>query len=233
MAARRRSRLSTRRRAASRAVRRTVRRTLVRSRATIVRLRRPALVVTGVVVLATILGVGAFAASGFYGQYGAPRTPVSARSWQLRPASYLATDCRGCHSDTAAAAAGQPHGRLVCETCHVPSVAHPGPVTGVVQMLPAASRSDCVACHATLPGRPADFAQVALDSHYSGADCLACHDPHTSTAVKPREVSHPLANLPTCATCHAPLGLKAYPANHEPAADEVCLACHRMGAGGP
>jgi hypothetical protein len=233
MAKRRRSRLATRRRAVSRALRRTMRSTLVRTRAAIVRLRRPVLVVGGVAVLATILGVGAFAASSFYGQYGAPRTPVSVSSWQLRPASYLASDCRGCHSDAAAVTVGQPHAGLLCETCHVPSVAHPGPVTGVVQMLPAAQESDCIACHATLPGRPQDFAQVVVDEHYAGAECLACHDPHTSTAVKPREVVHPLANMPPCATCHAPLGLKSYPANHEPAADEVCLACHRVGASGP
>jgi len=232
MAARRRSRLGTRRRAASRALRRFGRRAVARTRANIVRLRRPALVVVGVIALATFLGVGAFAASGFYGQYGAPRTPVSVRSWQLRPASYLASDCRGCHSDAAAATTGQPHARLLCETCHVPSVAHPGPVTGVVQMLPATDESDCVVCHAALPGRPVDFSQVAVDVHYAGAECLACHDPHTSTAVKPREVIHPLAHLPPCATCHTPLGLKAYPANHEPAPDEVCLACHRVGAGG-
>lgn len=232
MAAHRHSRLATRRRAASRALRRTARRTVVRTRATIVRLRRPALVVAGVVALATILGVGAFAANSFYGQYGAPRTPASIRSWQLRPASYLASDCLGCHSAAAAATTGRPHARLLCEACHVPSLAHPGPVTGVVQMLPAATQDDCIACHAALPGRPADFAQVDLASHYAGAECLRCHDPHTSVAVRPPEVTHPLANLPTCATCHAPLGLKSYPANHEPAADEVCLACHKPGASG-
>jgi predicted CXXCH cytochrome family protein len=209
-----------------------LRRAVGRTRATIIRLRRPALVVAGVVVLATILGVGAFAATGFYGQYGAPRTPVSIRSWQLRPASYLASDCRGCHSDAAAATTAKPHAGLLCEACHLPSVAHPGPVSGVVQMLPGATATDCIACHARLPGRPTDFPIVALDRHYAGAECLRCHDPHTSSATKPREVTHPMANLPPCAVCHAPLGLKAYPANHEPAADEVCLACHRPGAGG-
>jgi hypothetical protein len=214
-----------RRRAASRAAGRALRRTLVR-------VRRPALLVAGVVVLATLLGAGAFAASGFYGQYGAPRTPSSIRAWQLKPPSYLATDCRGCHAEAAAGVIGQAHERLLCETCHVPSVAHPGPVSGVVQMLPAATQADCVACHARTGGRPTGFVQVALDVHYAGAECLACHDPHTSTAVKPREVTHPLANLPTCATCHAPLGLKQYPVNHEPAPDQVCLACHRPGAGG-
>lgn len=232
-ATKRRSRIAIRRRAASRKASRAARHLAVATRSTLRRLRRPAFITLGVALLATVLGAGAFAASGFYGQYGAPRTPVSIRSWQLRPASYAVSDCRGCHSDAAAATTGQPHAKLLCEACHVPSVDHPGPVTGVVQMLPAASSTDCATCHAALPGRPAQFPTVALDLHYAGADCLRCHDPHTSVALKPREVSHPLANLPSCATCHAPLGLKVYPANHEPAADEVCLACHKPGAGGP
>ncbi len=232
-ATKRRSRIAIRRRAASRKVSRAVRDLVGATRSTLRRLRRPALITLGVAVLATVLGAGAFAASGLYGQYGAPRTSVSIRAWQLRPASYAAADCRGCHSDAAATTTGQPHARLLCEACHLPSVDHPGPVTGVVQMLPVADSTDCTTCHAALPGRPAQFPTVALDAHYAGADCLRCHDPHTSGALKPREVSHPLANLPSCATCHAPLGLKVYPVNHEPAADQVCLACHRPGAGGP
>ena len=99
-------------------------------------------------------------------------------------------------------------------------------------MLPAAMADQCVACHAQVPGRPINFAQVTLNRHYPGADCLACHDPHTSSGVTPREVTHPLADLPACSTCHAPLGLKAFPANHQVAPDEVCLACHRRGASG-
>jgi len=182
-------------------------------------------------VVATVLGAGAFAASSFYDQYGTPRTPVSVRSWQLRPETYATSDCRGCHGEAAAATNGLAHARLLCEACHVPSVDHPGPVAGVVQMLPAPNESDCVTCHASLPGRPAGFAQVAVDAHYAGAECLSCHDPHTSTATKPPEVTHPLAHLPTCATCHAPLGLKSYPVNHDPAPDNVCLSCHRLGAG--
>ncbi|MEO8625418.1 MAG: hypothetical protein ABI452_01845 [Candidatus Limnocylindrales bacterium] len=232
-ATKRRSRIAIRRRAASRKASRAAHHLARATRSTLRRLRRPALVIAGVALLASALGAGTFAASGFYGQYGAPRTPESIRSWQLRPASYAASDCRGCHTDAAAAATGQPHAQLLCESCHVPSVDHPGPVKGVVQMLAAASNSDCAACHAAWPGRPLRFPTVTIDVHYAGAGCLRCHDPHSSVATKPREVSHPLANLPSCATCHAPLGLKVYPANHEPAADEVCLACHKPGAGGP
>jgi hypothetical protein len=179
-----------------------------------------------------VLGVGAFAASGFYGQFGAPRTPVSVRSWEERPLTYLASDCRACHLDAAAATAEAAHARLICESCHVPTIDHPGPVAGVVQMLPAGNDGQCVACHAQTAARPSTFAQVALSRHYSGASCLDCHNPHTSTAPQPLEVTHPLANLPACSTCHAPLGLKQFPANHQVAPDTVCLACHRPGAGG-
>lgn len=232
MAARHRFALGIRRRAASRKAIRALRHALIWARAMIARLRRPALLVAGVVVLATFLGAGAFAATAFYGDYGAPRTPVSVRSWQLRPPSYLASDCADCHSDTAAAARAEPHAQVSCEACHVPSVDHPGPIEGVVEMLPAPAESDCVTCHSIIPGRPQDFTQVAPDRHYFGAECLSCHDPHTSLATTPVEVFHPLANLPSCSTCHAPLGLKTYPANHEPAEDDVCLSCHKPGAGG-
>jgi hypothetical protein len=223
--------LATRRRAATRKARRAGRRAVAATRSTLLALRRPALIVAAMMVVATVLGAGAFAATGFYNQYGAPRTPVNVSSWQLRPLSYATSDCRGCHEEAAAATSGLAHAQLLCEACHVPSIDHPGPVTGVVQMLPAPGESDCATCHVLLPGRPTDFAQVALESHYAGAECLSCHDPHTSTATKPREVIHPLLRLPTCATCHAPLGLKSYPVNHEPAPDDVCLSCHRPGAG--
>jgi hypothetical protein len=185
----------------------------------------------GWIVLSTVLGVGAFAASSLYQQYGSPRTPVSVQDWAQRPQTYLATDCRGCHGDQAAQARSGAHHDLICETCHVPAVDHPGPVVGVVQALPAATSSLCISCHAQIAGTPAGWAQVALARHYAGADCIACHEPHASVAVAPREVTHPLANLPACSTCHAPGGLKQFPANHDTAPDAICLACHRPGAG--
>jgi hypothetical protein len=202
-------------------------------RSIVARSRRPALLLIGVVVLSTVLGVGAFAASTFYGDYGAPRTPSSIRVWQERALSYTASNCHGCHTGAAFEAASRPHAPLLCEACHLPTVDHPGPIAGVIQALPVATNADCIACHTGFPGRPENLAAIDVERHYAGATCLKCHDPHTSIAIKPLEVKHPLTNLPQCATCHAPLGLKRYPVNHEPAPDEVCLACHRVGAGGP
>lgn len=194
--------------------------------------RKPALVVLGVIAVSVVMGVGAYAATGFYGQFGSPRTAGSIRFWQARPATYLASDCRGCHADPAAQAATGSHRDLLCESCHVPSVDHPGPVAGVVQVLPPATSSDCVACHAATAGRPASAPSVELDAHYAGAECVACHQPHSAVAIAPRAVTHPLAQLPECIVCHSPVGLKRFPANHEAVPDETCLACHRIGAGG-
>lgn len=190
------------------------------------------MVIGAVVVVASVLGVGAYAASGFYEQFGAPRTPVNVRVWQLRPLTYRASDCSGCHTDQAARSAVAGHSDLLCESCHAPTVDHPGPVAGVVQMLPRSTDADCIVCHAQVTGRPVGTARVEIEAHYPGAGCISCHEPHSSAAVAPREVTHPLANLPSCITCHSPVGLKRFPANHDAAPDETCLACHRIGAAG-
>jgi hypothetical protein len=178
-----------------------------------------------------VLAVGAFAASTLYRQYGAPRMPASAIAWIDRTATYDRTDCRQCHQTEASAKASAQHADLICETCHVPSVAHPGTVANVVQALPAPTSAMCATCHTRAAGRPVAFPQVVLSQHYPGADCLRCHDPHTSAAASPPEVPHPLANLPACITCHAPGGLKRFPAGHQPAADGICLSCHKPGIG--
>lgn len=189
-------------------------------------------VAVALVVVSTLLGAGTFAATSFYAQFGSPRTSSSTLSWADRSPTYLATGCGSCHTSQATTLVAGAHGALICETCHTPVVDHPGPVAGVVAALPVATSVDCIACHAEAEGRPADWPVVALDSHYVGADCVTCHDPHSSVPVVPPEVTHPLANLPACITCHAPDGLKSFPQGHVAAADAVCLSCHRPGAGG-
>jgi hypothetical protein len=186
---------------------------------------------TGVAMLfvSLVLAAGAFLVSTLYGQYGAPRTHASTVAWIERPATYARTSCRACHGSEAATESAGAHASLICETCHVPTVAHPGSVAGVVQPLPAAASAECATCHGGAAGRPVSFPQVALARHYPGAECLRCHDPHTAAAVPPPVVPHPLTNLPPCVTCHAPGGLKRFPAGHLPAVDGVCLTCHRPG----
>jgi hypothetical protein len=179
------------------------------------------------IVTSLVLAVGAFAATTLYTQYGAPRADTNALAWAGRAVTYSISDCRECHREQAAAEAAAAHADLICETCHVPSATHPGSVPGVVQALGAETSAVCVTCHAEASGRPIRFPQVDPGGHYPGAVCLQCHDPHTAVAVSPPVVTHPLQKLPVCTTCHAPGGLKRFPAGHQPAPDSVCLGCHQ------
>lgn len=179
------------------------------------------------VAVSLALAVGAFAAASLYSQYGAPRTNASALAWADREEIYAITDCRECHGEQAATVRAASHADVICETCHLPTVPHPGPVPGVVQALDTETSAVCAACHAEASGRSIRFPQVDPGGHYPGAVCLQCHDPHTAAADSPPDVTHPLAKLPACTTCHAPEGLKRFPAGHQLAPDVVCLGCHR------
>ncbi len=184
----------------------------------------------GVAVISVVMGGAAFAASSLYQRYGVPHIQVDARAWMGRATTYSLDACLQCHGDISAAREAGAHADLICQACHVPSVAHPGSVPGVLVHLPVLGSSICVTCHGTTPGREPGFPQVDPSDHYRGAACLRCHDPHTAAASRPPEVTHPLAGLPTCTTCHAPDGLMKTPADHELADDAVCLSCHASGA---
>lgn len=179
------------------------------------------------VLVSLVLAVGAFGATRLYGQYGPPRTTDSTLAWADRAVIYATSDCRECHGEQATVVAADSHAELICETCHVPTVEHPGPVPGVVQALDTETSAVCTTCHQATPGRAAQFPQVDPAAHYQGTLCLQCHDPHSGTAESPPDVTHPLKNLPECTTCHAPDGLKRFPAGHQLASDAVCLGCHR------
>jgi hypothetical protein len=185
------------------------------------------------VAVSLLLAVGAFATTTLYGQYGPPRTGASALAWADREEIYAVNDCRECHGRQATTVATASHADLICETCHVPTVKHPGPIAGVVQALDTETSAVCATCHAAASGRSASFPQVVLDSHYTGALCLQCHDPHSGTADTPPVVTHPLTKLPGCTTCHGPAGLKRFPTGHQSAPDAVCLSCHRKGGVAP
>jgi hypothetical protein len=174
-----------------------------------------------------VVAAGAFAATALYGQYGGPRTDASALAWADRAVVYTISDCGECHAAQAAITRTAAHADVICETCHVPTASHPGPVPGTVQALDTETSAVCSTCHDEASGRSVRFPQVDPGGHYPGASCLQCHDPHTAVADTPPDVTHPLAKLPACTTCHAPEGLKRFPAGHELAPDVVCLSCHR------
>ena len=178
-----------------------------------------------VLLVSVALGTGAFAASSLYGQYGGARAQANALDWAARGATYSRTACIGCHRGQQGTGAVGRHAGVTCEACHMPVADHPGTGRGVVA-LPVPESGICVTCHGLTAGRPATFPQIDPAGHYGGAACLRCHDPHTTAAVAPPEVTHPLDRLPACTTCHAPDGLKKVPAGHEMVGDDICLSCH-------
>ena len=189
--------------------------------------RHAAKYAVALVVLSLVLGGSAFAANSLYSGFGAPRQSVSRVAWADRSVRYGTSQCASCHTSHVATLAASPHTKLSCELCHSPTVDHPGGNPTAVAALPASDSATCVACHDNVGGRPAWVPEIDTLSHYATVDCLRCHDPHSTAALAPPEVTHPLDRLPACTTCHSPAGLKRYPEGHQPAADNVCLACHK------
>ncbi|MFI5254452.1 MAG: multiheme c-type cytochrome [Candidatus Limnocylindrales bacterium] len=186
-----------------------------------------------IVVVSVALGVGAFAAVTLAAQYGASRDVPDSHTWAaLTPRFAGQASCTVCHATEANAKNASIHVYVTCEVCHGPAAAHVADPTTAKNSLPEPTSDICATCHVAVPGRPADFPQIERASHYSGGQCLRCHDPHSIVAIRPPTVTHPLADLPACTTCHAPNGLKPIPSGHEPVADAVCLSCHGPQAGG-
>ena len=185
-----------------------------------------------VAVASVVLGVGAFATATIYAEYGSVKNDPNARAWAaLSPRFVGSATCTSCHQAQAIAQDASIHANVSCEACHGPAASHA--VTDAVARsvtLPEPPSSICARCHATTTGRPASFPQVDLATHYVGGPCLRCHDPHSVVAHRPPTVTHPLADLPECTTCHAPDGLKKIPTGHQVVGDAVCLACHGIDA---
>ncbi len=192
-------------------------------------LRLVAVVVkAGVVVCALSVAffLVASAASSLYGEYGF-HPAENARSWAALTPTYAgAAVCGRCHSTEYVPWTTSKHKGVTCESCHGPLGVHatadpPTPVGAT-----DASDKICILCHEKIVGRPAGFQALVLESHYPGVSCLQCHNTHTTVAMPPPRVTHPLANLPECITCHGATGLQAMPVGHKVSADRVCLACH-------
>ena len=94
------------------------------------------------------------------------------------------------------------------------------------------TNADCLRCHTAADGKPVSLKTINPFQHYKPV-CLECHDPHTSDAVRPPIVRHPLDDLPPCVTCHDPEGFKARNQRHPDATtnDAACLECHAPNRG--
>ena len=185
-----------------------------------------------VAVASVVLGVGAFAASAMYTDYGPVKNVPNARAWAaLTPQFAGSATCASCHRTQADAQDASIHVNVACEACHGPAAAHAASDAAARSVVLAKPPSAiCARCHTATTGRPASFPQVDLATHYVGGPCLRCHDPHSIVAQRPPVVTHPLTDLPECTTCHAPDGLKKIPSGHQVVGDKVCLSCHGIDA---
>jgi predicted CXXCH cytochrome family protein len=187
-----------------------------------------AVLAAGLSVLAVGAGVAGAALYATYGYHPAE----NARSWAaLTPRYGDPSQCASCHATEYARWSQAKHNAVTCESCHGPLAAHaadPGDAGAIT--LPTTDA--CITCHEQVTGRPAAQPQVDVAVHYTGVTCLQCHNAHTSLAESPKQITHPLANLPTCITCHGPDQLRQFPAGHSVADDSVCLGCHRPAQSG-
>ncbi len=187
-----------------------------------------------VVVVSVALGTAAFVTASFYGQYGAVKNVPNARAWAGLTARFVGQAiCTSCHAPEAGAQDASIHVNVSCEDCHGPAAAHSSSAAAArAVVLTRPTSAICATCHAAVAGRPTTFPQIDPARHFSGGQCLRCHGPHSVVAVRPPTVTHPLANLPECTTCHAPDGLKKIPTGHEIVGDTICLSCHGQAANG-
>lgn len=166
-----------------------------------------------------------------YGEYGF-HPEENARSWAALTPQYAdAAVCQRCHQAQYAPWMGERHASVTCESCHGPLAEHAAtaPLEAPAGSLGLTTPDEglCVVCHEQSPAKPIAFAQVNLTEHYAGAACIACHDSHSADAVRPPEITHSLARLPECMTCHAPAGLKPVPVGHVESSDATCQGCHK------
>jgi hypothetical protein len=205
-----------------------------------------------VLAAVAIVGASAFMAAALlsvarvawspYLDYGA-NPDSNARQWAALDMRFADSDgCAACHEAEATALHAAPHQGVGCQSCHGALLGHATaeasarPKTSAVTAVMAAAiamptDAMCIRCHLEVAGRPGTLKQITASQHYV-AQCLACHNPHSSVAIRPPVVPHPLANLPACLICHGPDGFKARSLRHPSGAltDAECLSCHDAGS---
>jgi hypothetical protein len=178
---------------------------------------------------AVVLLAAAMVVSAFYDQYGSHPTRTE-QSWAALASKFAdAGTCASCHTPEALKWVNEAHRGAPCQSCHGPMAGHegPGPVK-TYEITGPDSRALCSSCHRKVVGRPATVKQVDPATHFQPGTCIECHDPHTTVALAPPRIPHPLNKLPDCKTCHGPDGLRAVPATHPFYENDQCRHCHEQ-----
>lgn len=112
-----------------------------------------------------------------------------------------------------------------CESCHSPV-----PTDHPKSPMPAASSTElCTRCHSDTRFEPQNGEAV---THYErGLDCVACHDPHSTslkTMAGPRTVERADEASQLCITCHQEANMD-FPLTAHAQENVACVDCHVKG----
>ena len=144
--------------------------------------------------------------------------------------------CVDCHANIVRKFPSSPHarfhkddlewaGRSGCESCHGPASLHvKNPGRGKFIVNPGKNPSTCFECHVET------HAQMNLPQHHPVVEgkmnCVSCHDPHGSDALKPARAGLAMARQnDTCAGCHQAQS-RPFVYEHE-AMRDGCASCHQ------
>jgi hypothetical protein len=95
--------------------------------------------------------------------------------------------CADCHEERVSDLASGEHANISCETCHGPALAHANLEDSATLILPK-TREFCGLCHSFNPTRKLRvIAQVDLNDHNVGKNCIDCHNPHVPWDLKEEE----------------------------------------------
>lgn len=95
--------------------------------------------------------------------------------------------CKDCHSLQYSKIVASKHALVQCENCHDPAIEHP---VNPQKLKIDKSRELCLRCHARLPYRPVNYAELSSgpiqlkmqdpEQHNPGVECTVCHDVHAA-----------------------------------------------------
>jgi len=95
--------------------------------------------------------------------------------------------CAECHDDIEAAKNQDVHMDLSCEACHGPGQDHAEDPENA-EVLKPSDREHCGLCHSRHPAKSQNvIVQVDLNEHYTGKQCIECHNPHKPWDLKDQD----------------------------------------------
>ncbi|MBI4282907.1 MAG: c-type cytochrome [Chloroflexi bacterium] len=154
-------------------------------------------------------------------------------------------DCLSCHGQPAAMPFTTNHPwstNKTCNLCHKPSArplqsATPASnVMGPTIKHSLAGLEECSSCHQTTAGHPWTSSQTCTKCHqlnaagFGGGGGGSGGSPMNPAPQPPKgpNITHSIAGLENCITCHNTSSTMLFPANHVGRPNSMCLICHQV-----